>query len=60
MALSSSDGFEVHHPGESHVLVPFVNVGWNCSVPEALILPARYRDSFVQKPGGKNVDKVML
>lgn len=40
MVLSSSDSFEVHHLRKSRVLVPFVHVGWSCSVPEAIILAA--------------------
>lgn len=40
IVLSSSDSFEVHHLRKSHVLVPFVHVGWSCSVPETIILAA--------------------
>lgn len=63
MALSSSDSFEVHHLRVSCVLVSFVNVGWGCSVPEAIILLAdlcKIQRFFCPKPEGKNVDKIML
>lgn len=40
MVLSSADSFEVHHLGVSHVLVPFVDVGWSSSPSEGIILPA--------------------